>query len=300
MKPLLICCGAAALDTIFRMEEIPSGPGKVLPLDAVQVAEGMASSAAAAIAKLGGRPMLFARVGADQAGVEIRRSLTEAGIDCRFVRAIEGARSPVATVLVDRHGERLVIPFYDAALGSDAAWLPLDEIAGAAAVLVDVRWPQGAAQVLDKARQSSIPAVLDLDTGPLHDLLTLLPLASHVVASHPAAHSVTGEADPIGATAALAGMHPGFVAVTAGAQGCYWFNRAAGMVRHVPAPQVEVVDTLASGDVFHGAFALALAQARPIEDCLRFAAVAAALKCRIFGGRLGIPTLAEVEQWLAR
>lgn len=300
MKPLVICCGAATLDTIFRMDQIPSGPGKVLPLDAVQVAEGMASSAAATVAKLGGRAMLFARVGADPAGHEIRRSLTEAGIDCRFVRFVEGARSPIATVLVDRNGERLVIPFYDPALGGDASWLPLEEISNAGAVLADVRWPGGAAASLDAARQRGIPAVLDLDTGPLDDLLMLLPLASHVVASQPAAELVTGQSDPAAAAETLAGRRGGFVAVTAGAAGCFWFDQATDAVRQVPAPQVKVVDTLASGDVFHGAFALALAQRREIEDCLRFATVAAALKCRSFGGRLGIPALAEVEQWLSQ
>ena len=87
---------------------------------------------------------------------------------------------------------------------------------------------------------------------------------------------VTGEADPARATVALAGRHGGFVAVTAGEHGCHWFDRATNAMRHVPAPQVEAVDTLAAGDVFHGGFAFGLNEGWPIERIIPFASAAAA------------------------
>jgi sulfofructose kinase len=59
-----------------------------------------------------------------------------------------------------------------------------------------------------------------------------------------------------------------------------------------------VVDTLAAGDIFHGAFALAVLEGRSIEDAARFACVAASLKCTHFGGRLGCPSRDEVETFL--
>jgi len=296
--PMVVCCGAATLDTIFRVDRMPTGPGKVLPLAAVQVAHGMASSAAATIARLGGRSRLLARVGADTVGDEIVRGLETAGVDCTQVRRVAGAASPVCTVVVDGAGERLVLAYYDPRLGTDSDWLPLGIVREADAVLVDVRWPAGAAAVLTAAREAGIPAVLDLDTGPAETLEALLPLATHVVASEPAAQLVTGTADPAQATAALGRRHPGFVAVTAGAAGCHFFDRATGKVGHVPAPAVVAVDTLAAGDVFHGAFALALVEGRTEIEALRFASVAAALKCRSFGGRLGTPTRAEVEAFM--
>ena len=61
---------------------------------------------------------------------------------------------------------------------------------------------------------------------------------------------------------------------------------------------VEVVDTLGAGDVWHGAFALALAEQQPEIPAVRFANAAAAIKCTRFGGRKGAPTRAEVEQFL--
>jgi sulfofructose kinase len=42
-----------------------------------------------------------------------------------------------------------------------------------------------------------------------------------------------------------------------------------------------------------------LAEGRSIEDCIRFANVAAAIKCTVFGGRKGTPTRSEVEAFPA-
>ena len=54
----------------------------------------------------------------------------------------------------------------------------------------------------------------------------------------------------------------------------------------VPAFPVTAVDTLGAGDVWHGAFALRLAEGADEIDAVRFACAAAALKCmggQIFG-----------------
>ena len=50
--------------------------------------------------------------------------------------------------------------------------------------------------------------------------------------------------------------------------------------------------------VFHGAFALAIGEGNAVVDAARFANAAAALKCTRFGGRLGAPTRAEVDEFL--
>ena len=60
------------------------------------------------------------------------------------------------------------------------------------------------------------------------------------------------------------------------------------------------MDTLAAGDVWHGAFTLALAEGLDVAAAGGFANAAAAIKCSRAGGRLGAPTRAEVEALLAR
>ena len=295
----VVCCGASSFDSIFQLDTLPTGPGKVLPSRVTEVAHGMAASAAAAIARLGGCSSLLSRVGDDAIGERIVADLSAAGIDCRFIRRAQGARSPISTVLVDRHGERLVVPYYDPALGQDPSWLPLELVARADAALVDIRWPEGAAAVLKAARAAGRPAVLDADTGPAGVTAELAALATHIVFSEPAALALSGAASPGAALRALAGRFAGFLAVTAGPDGCFWLDREKDGIEQLRPPAVEAVDTLAAGDVFHGAFTLAIAEGSAIPRAIAFANVAAALKCRSFGGRLGTPDRAEVEATLS-
>jgi len=85
---------------------------------------------------------------------------------------------------------------------------------------------------------------------------------------------------------------------TRGAQGTLWLDEQHKL-RETPAFPVHTVDTLGAGDVFHGAFALAITESQDIPSALRFASAAAALKCTRFGGAFAAPQRAEVEQLLS-
>ncbi len=78
-------------------------------------------------------------------------------------------------------------------------------------------------------------------------------------------------------------------------EGFLWIED--GAERREAAPRVAAVDTLAAGDVWHGAFALALAERHDTAAAARFANRAAALKCLRPGGRSGAPTRAELDAW---
>jgi sugar/nucleoside kinase (ribokinase family) len=76
-------------------------------------------------------------------------------------------------------------------------------------------------------------------------------------------------------------------AITRGSQPVLWREEAAG--GEIPVPQVEVADTLAAGDVLHGALAYALAT-DPRDDArfssaLKIATTVASRSCRSFGTR---------------
>ncbi|TGQ09707.1 MULTISPECIES: sugar kinase [unclassified Mesorhizobium] len=296
----LLSVGAFTLDTILRVETLPAHQGKFIASDGVQIASGMATSAACAAHRLGAEVSLWASAGDDPVGDQLIADIEAEGVDCSLIRRVAGARSALAAIVVDAHGERIIVPFYDKKAQADPEALPLADLSGFDAVLVDVRWPGAAALALSAARSTGRPAILDADTAPVEVLERLLPLASHIIASEPAARIVCGHAlDPESACADLASRTDAFVAVTGGAAGTWWHDRATGRVRHVEAPKVKAVDTLAAGDVFHGAFAVGLAEAMPMEEALRFASAAAALKCLRFGGRLGAPNRAETLAMMA-
>jgi len=135
--------------------------------------------------------------------------------------------------------------------------------------------------------------MIDGEIAPRKDLQRLIPLADYAVFSD-AGLLLYAECDNVEqALRRVASEHKGHVGVTCGERGYLWFE--GGEIRAVPAPVVQVVDTLSAGDVFHGAFALALVEGRSLLDTARFACAAASLKCTHFGGRLGCPTRPEVD-----
>lgn len=294
----VLCVGAAVLDTVYMLPSLPSGGGKYLPTAAYQFAAGMASSAAAAIARLGGTVSLWASVGLDEAGKRVISELTAEAIDCSGVQARDGIRTAMATTLVDAAGERMVVPYYDPRLREPADWLDFSRTADFDAVLVDVRWPTAAEPVLRAARENGVPTILDADVSPLETLERLAPLADYPIFSEPAAYLLSGEKTIDGALGSLAERLGGMVAITAGPLGTYYQASPGAGIKRRPAPRVDAVDTLSAGDVYHGAFALATAEGSSLEESIDFANAAAALKCTRPGGRLGSPNRKELADFL--
>ena len=113
-RPLVVALGACGLDTIYR---VPSSwqegdaSQKLLPTECVVVGEGMASSAAATVARLGGRAEIWGRVGDDGAGAQFSADMETSGVSTQHLRRVGGARTTISTILVSPDGERLVVPY---------------------------------------------------------------------------------------------------------------------------------------------------------------------------------------------
>lgn len=139
--------------------------------------------------------------------------------------------------------------------------------------------------------------MLDADIAQREFLQELAAAASHPVFSE-SGLEILAEGDTIERRLeAVSRLVSGTMGVTLGPRGSLWW--LDGRIAHIPAPAIKAVDTLGAGDVFHGAFALALAEGKPVLDAAHFASAAAALKCLHFGGRLGAPRRAELEAYLA-
>ena len=294
-KPIL-CVGACAWTTIFRVTELPTGSAKIMPEQAIQIGDGMSASAGCAVVALGGRAEFWSRVGDDANGRAAIDSLTEAGLECNAIRFVNGVKGSFCTVVIDAAGERIVIPRHDPMLPTGADWLPLDRIRNGefSAVLTEVRWPEGAATVLDAAREAGVPAILDAEVGAPSVLPMLAAKATHVLYSETGLLAHVGDASPREQLTRAQAQLPGkFLGVTRGAEGFFWLEN--GAEKHASGLSVIAVDTLGAGDVFHGAYALALAEGMSAHDAARFSCVAASLKCEVFGGRIGAPSREAVE-----
>ncbi len=289
----VLCVGIATLDYVYAVPQLPSQGMKYRATALEVVGGGIAANASVAVARLGGKAWLLTRLGDDVTGQAIRSGLAADAVDLALSQAIGGCRSPVSAIMVDQAGERMIVSYSDPAMPAQPDWLPQALPVETGAVLGDTRWEEGALRLFRNARMAGLPAVLDGDRKP-HDP-GLLAAATHVAFSEVGLAEQTGLSDPRAALLSL-GSGEAWLAVTAGARGV-WI-RDKGEVVHVPAFTVNVVDTLGAGDVWHGAFALALAERQSERQAVRFANAAAAIKCTRFGGRKGAPTRTEVEQFL--
>jgi sulfofructose kinase len=291
----VFCLGIATLDYVYSVETLPTRGEKYRSRDLAVVGGGCAGNAAVAIARLGGRSWLATRLADDLTGDRIVADLAAEGVEASLSLRAPGLRSPVSAILVDAAGERMIVSYSDPAMPEATDWLPQALPAGAKAVLADTRWGQGALAALQLARDAGVPGVLDADRKPPHP--DLVATASHVAFSQQALREVSGEDDPRAGLTKIAQDCATWLAVTLGKEGVLFVED--GAVVHVPAFVVETVDTLGAGDVWHGAFALALAEGQNERAAIRFASAAAAIKCTRFGGRLGAPHRHEIERFLA-
>ena len=293
----LIAVGAVCTSTIYRVATIPTVPAKVLASQACRVVDGMAISAACAFVKLGGQASVWARVGDDVQGSDMRSALLAEGLDVSGLHTVPGTASSHVAVVVDAQGQRLVVPFHDPNIDNSPDWLPLAALRQADMVHCDARWAAGAEAALMAASVLGLPRMIDGDVAPRKVLSRLVPLATHAVFSDVGLLDYTGATCVETALLHIAAGHAGHVGASCGADGYCWVED--GKIQQVDSPVVKVVDTLAAGDIFHGAFALALLEGKTVAAAARFACVAAALKCTRFGGRLGCPSRLEVDTFLA-
>jgi sugar/nucleoside kinase (ribokinase family) len=171
-------------------------------------------------------------------------------------------------------------------------------IARSRVLLVD-RWGMdGMIRAARIARRAGVAVVGDLETFELPRFDELLVLADHLIVSENFARRFTGAATAAAGAQRLWRADRAVVVVTCGARGSWSVCGARPEPVHQPAFRVPVVDTTGCGDVFHGAYAAALAKGLPLEARLRLAAGAAALKATCPGGQAGCPTWPALQRFL--
>jgi len=296
--PRILCAGIAVLDEVFRVRTLPPPDGKVEASDFITIGGGCAANAAVAIVRLGGAVSLAAPLGGpeDTIGDRVIRGLEAQGVDCGPCVRVLGARTPVSAIFVDERGDRTIATYRDHRLNVVVPHDPGQLVAGVDGVLVDNRFAEFVEPLCSAAMARGIPVVIDADR-PTVDSHPLFRIATHVIFSGECLRATARTDDLAAGLAHMAQFTGAFLAVTDGPRPVRWRDGSAP--RETPAFAIEAIDTLGAGDVFHGAFTLALLEGRQIESALRFAAAAAGLKCTKFGGSMSAPSRRDVDALLA-
>lgn len=302
-RPRIVALGSINMDLVAEAPALPR-PGETVMGDGfAALPGGKGANQAVAAARLGADVRMVGRVGDDVFGPLLIADLEANGVDVSDVTATPGSSSGIAVILLDDARQNYIVGIYGANMACDAVQVEAARRAldGADALLLQMEIPfevslaaaqiarrMGVRVLFDPAPPSAIPS----SSYEFFDIVApnqseAEALTGVVVDGLDAAHEAARILRSRGARTALVKLGEGGVV--------YSSDEGSG---HVAAFQVEAVDTVAAGDGFAGALAVALAEGRPLEPALRFASAAGALVVTRRGARDAMPHRAEVEQLL--
>jgi sulfofructose kinase len=280
--------GLNAMDTICVVPVFPRHNTKTHMREVRVEPGGQVATALTTCARLGLRARYIGSVGNDSWGKAQLASLEEENLELH-VRKVDGVASQVAIIVIEEGiGERTILWRRDPALQFPVGELHREWITSGRVLHLDGCDRDASIQAARWAREAGMPVVIDIDEIYDESTHELLKVVDYLIASSDFTRDPGELADRYGC---------GVVGITAGVEGSVFL--AHGKRIESPAFRVPVADTTGAGDVFHGGFIYGLLQKWNLEDVIRFAHAVAAMKCMKIGARRGIPTLAEVQTFLA-
>jgi ribokinase len=231
------------------------------------------------------------RVGDDPDGIVLRRALETAGVDVAYLGTDTERPTGLAVVLVSRRDENMiaVVPGANSGLSLADVETLQPAIAASRILLVQLEIPTDVvAAALAHAHDAAVPVVLNLSPAATlpADVLSMVTvlLVNRGEAEH-LLRTALVEEDLLGAARQLQALGPRAAVITVGAHGAFYAD--GDDAGHVPAPQVDVVDTTGAGDAFAGALAAALARGADLRAAVEQAVHAGAAAVQHHGAQRG-------------
>ena len=280
--------GSLNIDLVYQVEHI-ARPGETIASSSHQVfAGGKGANQSAALARAGARVFHAGQVGPD--GQWLVDKLAGLGVDVQHIR-VGDVPTGHAIIQVDHHGQNSIVLFAGANTqidrgAIDAALSRFDrgDILLLQNEINDVSYIIAAASERD--------LTICLNPAPFGPEVRAYPLGlvDLLIVNETEASGLASASE----LAALAALCPrAQIALTLGAAGAQY--RSPTERFHLPAPQVEAVDTTGAGDTFIGYFLQGLTASMTARDAMARAVQAAALCVTRPGAMDSIPTIDEVD-----
>jgi ribokinase len=290
--------GAVAVDDLLYVDAYPLPDAKARVLRQERHCGGLAATALVAAARLGARCAYAGVLGNDVLSTFALACMEREGIDVSATQRKPLAGPAHSHIVVDqRRGTRNIFSYEPRVVGASLR-TPAAVIVSCQVLLVDHLGVPGMIRAARLARRAGIPVVADIESDRHPQIQRLLDLTDHLILSQEFARRLTGAKSPEQAIRTLARPGRQVAVVTCGDKGCWYLAQGETSPRRQPAFKVKAVDTTGCGDVFHGAYAFALARGMPLEERIRLAAATAALKATRPGGQAGIPSLRAVRRFM--
>jgi ribokinase len=294
---MIVVFASINVDYVATVPRLP-GPGETVIGPSYEMFPGgKGANQALAAARAGAAVRVGGAVGRDGAAEVALALLSEGGCDLAGVERVE-APTGAAFIAVDAKGQNQIVVAAGANLAARAGSLAAHLFAKSDILLLQGETPEAERLALAaRARAAGARVIFNAaPAGPIRpELLALIDLL--IVNEHEArVVSVSldwEERDPDLIAARMDREHGVACVVTLGAEGCIGWQ--GGVRRSVATPSVKVVDTVAAGDAFVGAFAAALHRGFGFTGALRRGVAAGALACTRNGAQPSLPVAAAIE-----
>jgi ribokinase len=297
-KPIVVV-GSINMDLVAHTHQLPVPGQTVIGTGFDTTPGGKGANQAVAAARLGYPVAMVGAVGNDVFGQALLDNLNHSGVHTEAVARIPGP-SGVAPILIADNGENSIVVIPGANGKMDPAAIDRQSalIRSAGMVLCQLELPiETVVHTLALCAAAGVPVILDpapaapLPDAVFHQITWFTPNETEA-AAYLSYQSRTEDAAQQLLDKGLKG-----VVLKRGAEGSYVAVRGkAAWVKSFP---VQPVDTVAAGDCFNGAFAVALLEGRDPWTAARFASAAAAISVTRHGAQASMPSRAEVDAFLA-
>jgi ribokinase len=298
-KPIVVV-GSVTMDMVTLTPQIPRIGQTVIGTGFGTTPGGKGANQAVAAARLGYPVHIVGKVGNDVYGPTLLENLAAAGVNTAAMEKADGP-SGLAPIFLSEAGENAIVVVPGANGQVDAATVDChaDLIRSAGMVLCQLELPIATvSHVLALCAAGGVPVMLDpapaaaLPEAAWSQIAWFTPNETEAAFYLNETLSVEDSAKHL-----LAKGLQGVV-LKRGAEGSY-VAQAGGKAAWVPAFKVEAIDTVAAGDCFNGAFAVALLEGLDPWAAARFASAAAAIAVTRRGAQASMPSRVEVNDFLA-
>ena len=265
---------------------------------------GKGANQAVAAARLGADVSLIGRVGDDAFGREVLKSFGHTGVDVSGVAIDTHYSTGMAAIAIEENsGQNRIIAVPGANQALDDTERERAKTALAATRLLMLQLEVSLEVTLELARyahERGCTVMLDPAPAPANPILPEVYRYIDVItpneteAQAQVGFPVVDERSALQAAKVLHERGPWLAVVTLGERGAAYASQEGQ--GHLPPFSVTAVDTVAAGDAFNGALAVALSENRPLQEALRWGMAAGALAVTRHGAQEAMPTREEVER----
>jgi len=299
MSNKIIVVGSMNMDMVVKTSHIPQPGETVLGGSFLMNPGGKGANQAVAVARLGGDVTFIGKIGDDIFGKQSSQLFDEEGVDTNGILADDHTPSGIALITVDETGENSIVvaPGANAHLEPADVETVLNNYPDSKILLVQLEIPMQTVEHAARiARQRGMLVVLN--PAPANSLVPgMFGLIDVITPNENEAEMLSGMqiSDVASARQAAERIHQQgvkHVIITLGKDGAVLLED--GAFHHIPAPEVETVDTTAAGDVFNGAFVVAVSEGKALKDAVSFACHAASIAVTRMGAQSSIPFRNEI------